>query len=325
MKKLIQVGVIGLLLFVVVIPAYAGDPIIGCPLGVEKGKVWLFSRTFYMRATKAFWNEFPTDNPIMVNMPDGWHAKILKSSYRTEFGITDRLSLGMLLTYWNKDIYKEVWKKKPDGTWMKKPVSYYAYGFGDIWTVGLFKLVKNHPTFESIAIGLGYKFDAADNTLVVHSIGTGTKDARFAFLTHDNISGRIHLCTSLWYEHRGKIRNIEVKNDQGQMVEWEKSGRDIGDALGYNINTEILLDKNGHYRIVPVLAGWKKLADKDKNGNEVKNSNFYEYSAGLMFIYLPFGEKCDHCKFMIGEKTPVKSVNSFNALISFRIGAMWTF
>ncbi len=327
-KSLIKLWIFGLGLFFVFVPSgkvFAGDPIIGCPLGVEKGKVWLFSRTSYFKATKAYWNENPTESPVMVNMPEGWHAKILKTSYRTEFGVTDRLSMGVLLTYWDKDISKEVWKQKPDSSYMKKSVSYRAYGFGDIWTIGLFKLVKEHPIFEAISVGLGYKLDAADNSLVVHGVGTGSKDARFAFLTHDNINKRIHLCTSLWYEYRGKIRDIEVKNDQGQYVEWEKSGRDIGDAFGYNINTEVHLDKDEHYQIVPTFVGWKKFADKDKDGNQVKNSEFYNYSTGVMFMYLPHGEECDHCKFMIGGKTPIKSVNSFSALFSLQIGAMWTF
>ena len=324
MKKWLELWIIGLGLLLAS-PAFAGDPIIGCPIGVEKGKVWLFSKTVYFQATKAYWNEDHTESPIMVDLSEGWHAKISKTTYRTEFGVTDRFSLGVLLTYWDKDISKQVWKQKPDSSWMKKGISFRSHGFGDIWTIGVFKLIKEHPIFEAISVGLGYKLDAADNSLVVHGIGTGSKDMRFAFLTHDNLTKRIHLCTSLWYEYRGKIRDIKVKNDQGQYVECEKSGRDIGDAIGYNISAEISLDKNGHYQIVPNFAGWSKFVDKDKNGSQVKNSKFYNYSAGASFIYLPYGEKCDHCKFITGGQTPITSVNSFSAPFNLQIGAMWTF
>ncbi|NIA23448.1 MAG: hypothetical protein GWP03_04755 [Proteobacteria bacterium] len=172
------------LVFVVSAKLYAGDPIIGCPLGVEEGHVWLHSTTSYMSATKAYWNEDPTENPKTVTLPTGWHAKILKSSYRTQFGISSRFSAGVLLTYWDKNISKETWKKKTDGSWFKKPVSFHSLGFGDIWFYGIYKLVKEREPIEAISIGAGYKLDAADNSLVVHGIGSGTKSFRFAFLTH---------------------------------------------------------------------------------------------------------------------------------------------
>lgn len=325
LKMICLIGLVGLAIVVVHKSARAGDPVIGCPLGVEKGKVWLFSRSFYTNATRAYWNENPGEAPKMVQMPGGWHARIFKSSFRTEFGVTDRLSAGILLTYWDKDISKDVWKKKPNGDSMRKQVAFRAHGFGDIWLFGLFKLVKDHPVWESIAIGAGGKLDAADNSLVVHGIGSGAKAYRFALLSHSNIKRNVHAVTDLWYEHRGKIRNIMVKNDQGQPVKWGKSGQDIGDAFGYKLGVEVPLGKEGHWRVVPFLSGWKKFRDKNAKGEEIKYTDYYEHFLVFMFQYLPLGEEHEHSKFMIGVKVPIKSMNSFSATFMPQLGAMWTF
>ncbi len=302
---------------------FAGDPIIGCPLGVEKGKVWLHSTTSYMSADKAYWNEDSTGIPKMTTMPTNWYAKILKSSYRTQLGITNRFSAGMLLTYWDKDISKETWKKKPNGEWFKKPVSYHSFGFGDIWFYGLYKIVKRLPRIEAISIGTGYKLDAADNSLVVHGIGSGARSFRFAFLTHINLIRRMSECSSIWYEYEGKVRHIEVKNDQGQLVEWEKSEWDLGDKYGYNLAIEYELSR--HLKVVPKFMGWWKIEDKDKNGETVKNTKFYEHSLGISFQYFPIGTEYDHSKIIAGVKVPISSINSFSAPVVPMFMAMWTF
>ncbi len=319
-KLLVFVFVLALVLPV---NLFAGDPVVGCPLGVESGKVWLHSTTYYISANKAYWNDSPTDTPEMVAMPAGWHAKILKSSYRTQFGITSRLSGGFLLTYWDKDIAKEVWKQKNDGSWFKKTKSFHSFGFGDIWVYGVYKIIEKPPRFEAISLGVGYKFDSADNTLVVHGIGSGAKSMRIAFLTHIDLIGKIGECSSIWYEHRGKVRYIEVKNEQGESVEWEKSGWDLGEKYGYNIGIEYEL--SDRFKIVPKFMGWWKTEDRNKDGETVENTRFYEHSIGIVVQYFPIGTEHEHCKIIAGIKAPVLVVNSFSATFVPQFMAMWTF
>ena len=206
---------------------------------------------------------------------------------------------------------------------MKKPISFHAHGFGDVWAVELYKLVKDDPTFEAISLGLGYKLDAADDSLVVHGIGSGAKSYRFAFLTHVNLARRTEECSSLWYEHEGKVRHIKVKNDKGKSVEWQKSGWDLGDKYGYNISIEYELSK--HFKVVPQFMGWWKTSDKDKNDKTVKNTRFYEHSLGIALQYFPIGTEHDHCKIIAGIRTPISSKNSFSAKAVPMFMAMWEF
>ena len=301
------------------------DSVIGCPLGVEKGKLWFMSRGFYMHSTKAYWNEDPEDAPEMVDMPDGWHADITKVGLRLGYGVTKRFSVGFVTSYWDKDISKESWKKNPEMQWVKKSSDFHSHGFGDVWFTGLYKIVADHPTWEAISVGAGIKLDAADDALVTKGIGTGTKDFRIAFLTHEGITSRLHSCNDVWYEYRGKVRDIEVKNDSGEMVKWQKSGWDKGDAVGYRVNFEYLLNEEGNFQIHLAGIGQMSFADKDTSNSKVDNSEYYEHSVMLKFAYLPLGDEHEHNKMFVGARIPVASQKQFSSEITPIWAFMWTF
>jgi hypothetical protein len=65
------------------------------------------------------------------------------------------------------------------------------------------------------------------------------------------------------------------------MVKWEKSGRDVGDAIGYRLNFEYNLNKEGNYQALFTIIGWNKFADKDTAGKKIENTETCSCSEGI--------------------------------------------
>ncbi len=316
---------VALLVFFAISEEIIADGIVGCPLGVEKGKFWFLSNATYNAATRTYWNTDPNSNPEIINIPEGWRANISKVNLRLAYGISSKLSIDFVTNYWDKDISKETWKKKPDNSWIKKPISYRVHGFGDIWLTALYKIIKNQPFWEAMSLGAGFKFDASDNSLVTKGVGTGSKDIHISFLTHENLLHSLALCDDIWYEYRGKIRDIYVKDANCNTVKWSKSGNDIGDAFGYRFNFEYNLNTVGNYQLQLAFIGWNKFADKNSSGKIIKDSDSYEHSIMLKFVYLPNGEEHEHQKAFIGIKYPVFVKKTFISPVTPMLNFMWTF
>lgn len=303
-------------------PVRAED-VTGCPLGLNKGASWLVFRTGYTSADRAYWNDDPAEDPEMTDLPDGWHARISQTTFRVGYGITDRLDVGMLLAYCDKDVKKQVWKQQ-QGEWVKKWNAFRAYGFGDIWFAAKYKLIADRDPVEALAVGLGLKLDAADDPLVTKGIGTGSKDFRIVLLSHLS-HGRFHSCHHIFYEFRGEVRGIEVKNEQGQMVPWEKSGWNLGDKFNYKFNFEYNLNRAGTFQAHLGLVGWLQFESEDRDGNKVLDSDRYEHCLFPKIVYLPEGEKYEHRKIFLGFKVPLSAKKDFSATFEPKLTVMWTF
>ena len=293
------------------------------------------SLTNYIYATKTFWNEISSREPEMANLPGGWHAWVAKSGLRIGYGATDKLDVGMLFSYYQKDIKKEIWTKTPQGQGRKEKEK-KGEGFGDMWLSAKYKvtfgLVKG--SLRSYALGIGIRLDAADNALVTKGIGNGAKAMRIAALAHQPLPLGIDLCSDVWWEYQGRVRKIEVRNEKGEMVEWKKSGWDLGDKVGYRFNFECPLTHNGRFQTHLMVIGWIKSKDKDENGEEVKYSNRYEHSLVVKFVFMPRGEEeenvqkllqAHHRKVFIGIKVPLAVRNDFASTFTPMLGLMWTF
>lgn len=179
---------------------HAGDPIIGCPLGVEKGKFLLYTKTTLMNATEALWNEDSTQTEAtMVKMPDGWHAKVSIMTIRMELGATERLTVGLVTNYIDKDIKHQIWKRTPNDGIVRKWKAVKGHGFSDLWIMGLYKIIHEHPFFEALSIGAAARLDIADDLLVVKGIGSGAKAFRIALLSHLHLTKNLSGVTNLFY------------------------------------------------------------------------------------------------------------------------------
>ncbi len=299
------------------------EDVTGCPLGLNKGVIWLVSRTSYISADKVYWNPDHAEDPEMTDIPDDWYIRIKQSSFRVGYGITDRLDAGMLLTYWDKDIKKQVWKQQQDH-WITKWKTSRAHGFGDIWFAAKYKLIADRDWIEAVSLGLGIKLDTADNPLVTKGIGTGTKDIRFCILSHVNL-GIFHNCNHIFYEYRGKVRKIEVKDDQCQVVPWTKSEWDLGDKLNYKFNIEYGLNETGTLQAHLGLVGWLKFEDENADGDKVDDSGNHEHCLYPKIVFLPEGEKDEHRKVFLGLKVPLSAKKDFSAIIQPKLTMMWTF
>ena len=229
-----------LVLAVTIAPAQVlAEDVTGCPLGLKKNQFWVKSQTVYQYAEQALWNEEPGKKLSLMDMPEDWHQRQTKSNLRLGYGITDRFDIGLSLSYFDKHIRKAVHKQRPDRTWFIKETQQEGRGFGDIWLSAKYKLVADRQHIESVALGAGFRLDASDDSSVTKGIGSGAKALRLVLLSHEHF-GQFHFCNHLFYEWQGERRGIDVKNDSGEMVEWEKSGQDIGDKLGYKFNVEYL-------------------------------------------------------------------------------------
>lgn len=311
-----------------------GDVVTGCPLGLNKGELWLRSLSGYMYATKALWNDTPSKEPEMVNLPEGWHAWVVKSGLSISYGITQNLDIGMLINYFQKDIKREVWAKTPKGQ-KRKEKEIKGQGFGDLWLSAkykfLFQLVRG--SLRSYALGMGIRLDMSDNSLVAKGIGTGAKAIRGVALAHQPLPLGIDLCGDIWYEYQGKVREFEIRNEKGEIVEWKKSGWDLGDKIGYRFNFEYPLTHSGKFQTHLMAIGWMKLKDRDKNGEEVNQSNRYEHSLMVKFVFMPEEEnkniqkllQAHHRKVFMGVKVPLAVRNDFSSSFIPMLGLMWTF
>lgn len=313
----------GFVLGLLLCSSVRADDVTGCPLGLKKGEVWLVSRTTYLSANKVYWNADQAEDPQMTTIPDDWHSTVIKSSFRVGYGVTERLDVGMLFTYWDKDIKKQFWKNQ-QGQWVAKWKETEGHSFGDFWFAAKYKVISDRDWIEALAIGLGLKLDASDDCLVTQGIGTGTKDIRLSLLSHLDL-GIFHNCNYVFYEFRGKVREIEVKNDQGQMVSWSKSSWNLGDKLNYKFNFEYNLNERGTFQAHLAAIGWIEFEDKDSDGDNIDDSDRYEHSLFPKIVFLPEGEEVEHRKIFLGLKVPFSVKKDFSAVFQPVLCIMWTF
>ncbi|NQT35159.1 hypothetical protein HQ587_08215 [bacterium] len=326
MKKtgVILTVIISFVMSLLTIHPVQAEEVTGCPLGLKKGVIWLRSSTGYTSADKVYWNANHAEDPEITDILDDWHARTKRIHFRVGYGLMDRLDIGVALEYLDKDIKKQVWKCNQQSTWTPVWKSNKAHGFGDVWFTAKYKLIADRDRIEAVSVGLGLKLDAADDPLVTKGIGTGTKDIRLCVLSHLN-HGLFHSCCHIFYESRGEVREIEVKNSEGQMVPWTKSDWNLGDKLNYKFNIEYGLNEAGTFHAHLAAVGWLKFEDKNANDDKVSDSDRYEHSLYPKIVFLPEGENEEHRKVAFGLKIPLSVKKDFSSMIQPKLTMMWTF
>lgn len=324
MRNVKVVWLLSILLALIAADEALAEDVTGCPLGLREGQFWVKSQTVYEYAERALWTYEAGEKAIMMDMPENRHSRLTKSDLRLGYGITDRLDVGFLLTYFDKHVRTSQHKQKPNGTWVVKEVEKEGQGFGDVWLSAKYRLVADRQHIEALALGVGFRLDASDDCEVTKGIGSGAKALRAVLLSHEHF-GKFHFCNHLFYEWQGERRGIEVKNDSGEMVRWEKSGQDLGDRIGYKFNVEYCLNHTGTVWGHLGLVGWHKFEDDDCKGATIDRSDRYEHCVFPKLAWLPRGPAEEHCKIFVGVKCPYKYRKDFESHVIPVLGMMWTF
>jgi len=265
---------------------------VGCPHDVGKGKLKIRGKVSYFDATKCYsdevWKAFKQNSPYskdydkMVDLPSGWHMKKTKIAIGLEYGIIDRLSVGVFLPYVVKDLKRQVWSKKAKKTVWKEVKD---EGLEDFWVSIKYLLYSKSPGLfnfdwkDGLFLAFSYKPSIASDEEIKNGIGSGTDDFKIVILSHPHFTEKFFLCSDIWYQYRGKVKEIDG---------FSKSGWDLGDKFGYRI---FLGYDFGKFAVIGGPQGWVSGSNKDKNGKKIQDSNMYSHGIVLKFRWQPFGEE----------------------------------
>ena len=308
------------LAFVVASGTVFADKVTGCPLGLNGGEFWLRTSASYNSISRALWKENQQDEPTMMAIPEDWHGDIVTTTTRLGYGITDRLNIGMLLTYIDKDVKMEKWSgasrvwKEIDG-----------HGFGDVWFSAAYKLYMNDEGDHTHTVAVALSADAADDPLVKQGIGSGANAVRFALLNHNPIPGGIHLCSHIIYDYYGEARTIDG---------WGKSGYNLGDRIDYKANFERELPFDERFGVEIGAFGWYKLEDTDADGETVEKSERFDHAVALKLTFAPGAKDVtdrisflasEHRKMFVSLRIPYMNRKDLAATVTPSVMFMWTF
>jgi len=290
MTKYIVVVVLGIFLI------FSGDifaeETVGCPHDVGKGKLKIRGKVSHFQAEKCYSDEvwkalrgaspYSKDYDKMVDLPDDWHLKKTKIAIGLEYGIIDRLSVGVFLPYVVKDLRRQVWSKKAKKTVWKEVKD---EGLEDLWFSVKYLVYSKSPGLfgfdwkDGLFLAFSYKPSITSDEEIKNGIGSGTDDFKIVILSHPHFTEKFFLCSDIWYQYRGKVEEIDG---------FSKSGWDLGDKFGYRI---FLGYEFGKFAIVGGPQGWISGSNKDKSGKKVEDSNMYSHGIVVKFRWQPFGEE----------------------------------
>lgn len=311
-RYFLMINTIGILIFSIVGNAFAEETV-GCPHDVGKGKFKIRSKVAYIQAQKCYSDEvwkalhdnspYPIDYDKMVDLPNGWHQKVVKIALGLEYGIIDRLSVGVFFPYMVKDMKRQVWSKEakktvwnevkdngPEDLWVSTKYLVYSKSpglFGFDWQDGLF-------------LALAYKPSITSDEKIKNGIGSGTDDFKLVVLSHPHFTENFFLCSDVWYQYRGKVKEIE---------DFPKSGWDLGDKFGYRIFLGYEFP-NHKFAVVGGPQGWITGSNKEDDGNELEDSNTYSHGILVKFRWQPFGDE-EKGSIDIGVRIPYSNKTNF--------------
>ena len=294
MKKYASVMVLGSILIFSVIGNVFAEETVGCPHHAGKNKFKIRSKVAYIQAQKCYSDEvwkalhgsspYSIDYDRMVDLPNGWHQKIAKIAMGLEYGITDRLSVGIFIPYVMKDLRRQVWSKQANKTVWKEVED---NGVEDCWlSVKYLVYSKSHGLLgfgweDGLLLAFAYKPSISSDEKIKNGIGSGTNDFKLVALSHPHFTENFFLCSDVWYQYRGKVKDIEG---------FAKSGWDLGDKFGYRIfvGYEFFDHK---FVVVGGPQGWIAGSNKDKDGKELEDSDTYSHGLVVKFRWQPFGDE----------------------------------
>ncbi len=312
MKHLLSVVMGGILLFGGIENAFAEETV-GCPHAVGKGKIKIRGTAAYIQASKCYSDEiwsalhgsspYPIDYDKMVNLPDGWHQKMTKVAVGLEYGITDRLSAGIFIPYVIKDLKRQVWLKQPDKTVWKEVKD---NGFEDLWLSVKYLVYSESPGVlgfdwkNGLLLAFGYKPSITSDEKIKNGIGSGTNDFKAVILSHPHFNDNFFLCSDVWFQYRGKVKEIDG---------FSKSGYDPGDKFGYRFFFGYEFP-NHKFVVLGGPQGWIAGSNKDENGTEIEDSDTHSHAMVVKFRCQPFGDE-DAGSVDLGVKIPYANKTSF--------------
>jgi len=294
MKNHTLVIVLGVFIIFSTVRNVFAEETVGCPHDVGKGKFKIRGKVTHTEAKKCYsdevWKALHGNSPYlldydkMVNLPNGWHQNITRIAVGLEYGVIDRLSVGVFFPYVSKDIKRQVWSKtgkksvwnetKDDGLeniWFS--IKYLAYSktpglFGFDWEDGLF-------------IALGYKPSISSDVKIRNGIGSGTHDLKFVMLSHPHFTEKLFLCSDVWYQYLGKVKDIEG---------FSKSNWDLGNKFAFRafLGYEFY---NHKFAVIGGPQGWITGSNKDKDGKKLEDSDTYSHGIVIKFRWQPFGDE----------------------------------
>ncbi len=290
-----------------------GEETVGCPHDVGKGNFKIRSKVAYIQAQKCYSDEvwkalrgkspYTLDDDKMVDLPEGWHSKKTKLAVGLEYGIVDRLSIGFFIPYVVKDLKRQVWSKEKKKTVWKEIED---KGLEDFWVSVKFLIYSKSSSLfgfnwkDGLFIALGYKPSINPDEKIKNGIGSGTSDFKIVILSHPHFTENFFLCSDVWYQYRGKVKEIEG---------FSRSGWDLADKFGYRffLGYELFAHK---FVVITGPQGWIAGCDKDKEGNEVEDSDKYSHAILVKFRWQPFGEE-DAGSIDFGIRIPYANKVSF--------------
>jgi hypothetical protein len=287
-RYILMMVMLGILIFLGFENALAEETV-GCPHDVGKGNFKLRGKVAYTNAQKCYSDEvykalhgdspYSIDYDKMVDLPDGWHQRIIKLSLGLEYGIIDRLSVGVFFPYTVKDTKKQAWSTTANKTVWKEIKD---NGLEDIWFSTKYLIFSKPPLWENgLFLAIGYKPSIASDEKIKNGVGSGTDDFKIVVLSHPHFTERFFLCSDIWYQYRGKVKDIEG---------FSKSGWDLGDKFAYRafLGYEF---PNHKFVVVGGPQGWIANSNKDKDGQRIEDSNTYSHGIMIKFRWQPFGEE----------------------------------
>ena len=311
------------ILVVAIVGNVFGEEVVGCPHDVGKGKIKVRVKTTYVQAHSCYsdevWKAFHSDSPYskeydkMVDLPDGWHQKKTRIVAGLEYGIIDRLSVGVFIPYAIKDLKRQVWSQTADKTvWKETKDS----GLEDIWFSVKYLVYSQSRGLlglnweDGLLVALAYKPSISSDEKIKNGIASGTNDFKFVILSHPHFTENFFLCSDAWYQYRGKVKSISG---------FSKSEWDLGDKIGYRafLGYEFL---NHKFVVVGGPQGWIAGTNKDQNGTEIEDSEQFSHGVLLKLRWQPFGEE-DAGSVDIGVRIPYANKTSFAPAFMPFIGA----
>jgi len=313
MKKYALVMVlVGILIFSSIENAFAEETV-GCPHDVGKGKFKIRGKAAYIQAKKCYSDEvwralhggspYSIDYDRMVDLPNGWHQKMAKIAMGLEYGIIDRLSVGVLIPYVVKDLKRQVWSKQANKTVWKEVKD---NGLEDLWLSVKYLVYSKSPGLlgfdwkDGLFLAFSYKPSISSDEKIKNGIGSGTDDFKVVVLSHPHFTENFFLCSDVWYQYRGKVKKIDG---------FSKSACDLGDKLGYRlfVGYEFF---NHKFVVVGGPQGFIAGCNKDKDGNKLEESDTYSHGIVVKFRWQPFGDE-DAGSIDFGVSVPYANKTAF--------------
>ena len=267
---------------------------VGCPHDVGKGKFKIRGRIAYIKASKCYsdevWKALHSSSPYsknydkMVDLPDGWHQKISKINIGLEYGIIDRLSVGVFIPYAVKELRRQVWSNQANKSVWKEVED---NGLEDIWFSAKYLVYSKSPGLlgfdwkDGLFIAFSYKPSISSDEKIKNGIGSGTNDFKVVVLSHPHFTENFFLCSDVWYQYRGKVKEIDG---------FAKSGWDLGDKFGYRFFLGYEFP-NRKFVVIGGPQGWLAGSNKDKDGKKIEDSNMYSHGIVIKFRWQPFGDE----------------------------------